>query len=100
MPRVSVLIVTLLGGVNLRNCLISLKRNHFKEYELVVVINGGRKDIEKEVHNVISGAKILFLKSNLGFAAGNNEGLEKCLGKYILFLNDDTVIEPDMFDIL
>src|SRR3989338_4958404 len=100
MPRVSVLIVTLLGGVNLRNCLISLKRNHFKEYELVVVINGGRKDIEKEVHNVISDAKILFLKSNLGFAAGNNEGLKKCLGKYILFLNDDTVIEPDMFDIL
>lgn len=35
--------------------------------------------------------------SNLGFAKANNLALEKCSGKYVLFLNPDTIVPADCF---
>ncbi len=37
---------------------------------------------------------------NLGFSAGNNVGLRAACGRYILFLNPDTVTHEKAFDIL
>jgi GT2 family glycosyltransferase len=39
--------------------------------------------------------KVIELSENMGFAEGNNRGLEACQGQYIVTLNNDTKVEPD-----
>lgn len=94
-PLVSVLIVTLRGGENLKKCLLCLKKNNYKHYEMVVVNNGGGIKINREVREIYPHAKLVNLKENAGFAKGNNTGYKYCKGDYILFLNDDTFVTPD-----
>lgn len=99
-PLVSILIVTLRGGGNLKKCLLSVGKNNYKNFELIVVNNGGGIKIEQEVKEIFPRAKLVDLKENTGFAKGNNIGYKSCRGKYVLFLNDDTVAKPDFLEIL
>ncbi len=99
-PLVSILIVTLRGGENLRNCLTSIRNNNYNAYELVVVNNGGVQRINQEIKKIFPQAKIINLKENAGFAQGNNIGFKYCKGTYILFLNDDTIVTPDLLKVL
>jgi N-acetylglucosaminyl-diphospho-decaprenol L-rhamnosyltransferase len=41
--------------------------------------------------------QFIFNKENLGFSKANNQVLNQCKGKYILFLNPDTILPEDCF---
>ncbi len=41
---------------------------------------------------------VLVNQHNTGFAAANNQGVEVATGRYFLFLNPDTRVEPDSLD--
>lgn len=99
-PLVSILIVTLRGGENLKKCLTSIKKNIYKPYEMVVVNNGGGIKIKNEVNKIFPETKVVNIKNNTGFAEGNNTGFKYCRGKYILLLNDDTIVTPDFLQVL
>jgi GT2 family glycosyltransferase len=47
-------------------------------------------------------AKIVWVKNsaNVGFGKGNNQGLEKAKGKYVLLLNSDTKVAPDTLQVM
>ncbi|MFA5828092.1 MAG: glycosyltransferase family 2 protein [Candidatus Shapirobacteria bacterium] len=59
--------------------------------ELIVVDNYSRDNSLKEIAK-FPFIKIIKNKSNLGFGKANNQGINKALGNYLLFLNSDTVI--------
>lgn len=99
-PLISILILTLKGGKNLKDCLLSIQKSDYPYYEIVIVNNGGPPGIIKEVKEINPIAKIINLKENKGFAQGNNIGFKYCRGKYILFLNDDTIVTPDLLTVL
>ncbi len=99
-PLVSILIVTLRGGENLKRCITSIKNNKYNAYELIIVNNGGGSRIVEEVKRIFPQAKIVNLKENTGFAKGNNTGYKYCSGKYILLLNDDVIVTPDFLKVL
>jgi GT2 family glycosyltransferase len=42
--------------------------------------------------------KLIVSRENLGFAGGNNLGIRACQGDYILFLNNDTEVEPGFIE--
>lgn len=66
------------------------------EWELLVPDNGSTDNtitVLKEKN--YPGLKILENKENLGFSAGNNVAAKQARGKYVLFLNPDTVVEKD-----
>jgi GT2 family glycosyltransferase len=42
--------------------------------------------------------KIVLNNFNLGFCAGNNMGLLNARGEYVVFLNNDTFVEPDWLE--
>lgn len=87
---VSIIIVNWNGGEIFRNCLKSLKKLKFKDYELIIVDNGSTDGTEKlaTIRN----------NENLGFAGGNNQGFEKARGKFVWLLNNDTLVEPDILN--
>lgn len=72
-------------------------------FEIIVIDNASRDNsIEKiknlRIKNDNVSLKIAENKENLGFAKANNIGIGLSSGKYVLFLNSDTVVYKDTLD--
>lgn len=80
-----------------KNCLNSVLASKTDKYKIqIIAVDNGSCDgsvqmIRKEFPQVI----LVDNKENYGFARGNNDGLLKAKGKYILFLNSDTKLFPE-----
>ena len=60
--------------------------------EVIVVDNGARQDNESHFKEIYPSLKYIRSDKNLGFAGGNNLGIQHATGDYLLFLNNDTEI--------
>jgi GT2 family glycosyltransferase len=96
-PRVSIVILTALGPTHLRECLTSLRQQTYPadRVEVIVVDNGSTEDPTPEVRAGFPGARVIRNETNVGFAAGNNQGAAAATGEFVIFLNDDTRAHPD-----
>jgi GT2 family glycosyltransferase len=96
-PRVSIVILTALGPTHLCECLDSLRQQTYPadRVEIIVVDNGSTEDPSEVVHARFPGTRIIRNQTNIGFAAGNNQGAAAATGAYVVFLNDDTRVHPD-----
>lgn len=96
MKDLSVIIVSYNTKDFLKNCLLSIIQNAPKkiDFEIIVIDNhstdGSLDLIEKEFPNVI----LIRNEENLGFSKANNIGVRNSKGKYVLFLNSDTIVYP------
>ena len=70
------------------------------QIELILVDNGSSEDNGNSFKHHFPNLKYIRSESNLGFAGGNNLGISKASGDYILFLNNDTELTPYMIDML
>jgi GT2 family glycosyltransferase len=97
LPKVSIVILTALGATHLRECLESLRAQTYPgdRVEVIVVDNGSAEDPADEVLARFPGARVIRNETNIGFAAGNNQGSAVATGDYVAFLNDDTRAHPD-----
>jgi len=95
-PKISIVIVTYNNLHYTQACLNSLFRyTEYPNYEVIIVDNASHdetpeylKKVEKENINVT----VILNKENRGFAGGNNDGLRIAKGKYIVLLNNDTIV--------
>ncbi len=97
-PLVSITIVNWNGGEVFADCLKSLTKLTYPNWELIVVDNGSTDGSEKLPSNYklqITNYKLIRNRVNLGFAPANNQGVKCAKGKYILLLNNDTKVTPD-----
>ncbi len=99
MIPLSIIIVSFNTKEITRKCLLSLKKNFGKyplEHEIIVVDNNskdGTVGFLQELEKKYSGnLHIILNNKNLGFGKGNNIGLKKSLGKYVLYLNSDAIV--------
>ena len=66
--------------------------------EVIVVDNASQKDEASEIKNRFPWVIVVRSDRNLGFAGGNNLGIKAAHGKFLFFLNNDTVIhQPSDF---
>ncbi|HLE50264.1 MAG TPA: glycosyltransferase family 2 protein [Patescibacteria group bacterium] len=61
--------------------------------EVIVVDNASSDGSQAMVAGQFKQVKLVRNKANLGFARANNEGYKVARGKYLLFLNSDTVVK-------
>ena len=60
--------------------------------EVIVVDNASSDDSVENVRKIFPKVKLIENNDNLGFAAANNQGIEIAAGRFILFLNSDTIV--------
>lgn len=91
------------GGDVYEKCLRSLENITYPNWELIVVDNGstdGTADLSLDHKFNIPSCKLIKNKFNVGFAPANNQGYEISKGKYLLLLNNDTLVEKDFLNIM
>ena len=68
--------------------------------EVIVVDNASKEDETTIIAEQYPHIKIIRSSQNLGFAGGNNLGIKKANGKYILLINNDTYFKDFNIDSL
>jgi len=103
-PKVSITFVNWNSKADTFNLIESLKKINYKNYEIIVVDNNSKEDIDKDFKKKYSKtATLIKNKKNLGLAEGTNIGIREGLkrdSKYILNMNNDMVVEKDFLNIL
>ena len=60
--------------------------------EVIVVDNASTQDEATEIGKRYSQVKVIKSDKNLGFAGGNNLGIQAAHGKYLFFINNDAIL--------
>lgn len=99
-PNFSIIILYWNNDKYINRCLNSLDAQTFRDFEVILLDNGSEKPFNKELLQVFAGLIIKFfrLPENIGFAAGNNMGVEYAKGKFIVTLNADAFPEKDWLE--
>jgi GT2 family glycosyltransferase len=95
-PFVSIIILNYNGERYLDNCLASVLKNDYKNFEVVLVDNASTDlSIKNAMQTFGSDTRVKLVQSqkNLGFSGGNNLGFAHSKGDYLVFLNNDTVVD-------
>ncbi len=106
MPKVFVIILNWNRFDDTFACLKSIDEARDDTYELrVVVVDNGSTDGSKEKLQKLVFKKIkpefVLNAENFGFAKGNNKGIDYALqngADYVCILNNDTIVDPDLFE--
>jgi len=64
-----------------------------KSLEVIIVDNASTQDEASEIERRFPHITVIRSDRNLGFAGGNNLGIKAAHGKYLFFLNNDTLLE-------
>jgi GT2 family glycosyltransferase len=97
MTRISVIIVSYNTKEILLNCLRSLhSQGGNVDLEVFVVDNVSTDGTVAAVRAEFPQYRVIANETNVGFSGANNQAIRMCSGRYILLLNPDTVLEPDV----
>ena len=95
----SIIIVNYNVKYFLEQCLCSVKKAIEKiEAEIFVVDNNSNDGSLNYLQPKFSWAKFIINEKNEGFGKANNKALSLAKGKFILFLNPDTIVAEDSFE--
>lgn len=67
--------------------------------EVIVVDNASTQDEATELEKRYPQIIVIRSDKNLGFAGGNNLGIQAAKGKYLFFINNDTILRPQTSDL-
>ncbi|MCW4047204.1 MAG: glycosyltransferase family 2 protein [Candidatus Bathyarchaeota archaeon] len=96
-PLVSIIIVNYNGRKSIEKCLNSVLKTNYAKFEVVFVDNGSIDGSIEFAKNFVADSainmRLIMNQENLGFAEGNNIGVQNSKGKYVVFLNNDTIVD-------
>ncbi|MEM3485433.1 MAG: glycosyltransferase family 2 protein [Candidatus Methanomethyliaceae archaeon] len=102
--KVFIVIVTYNGLDDTLECLNSLRNVNYSNYSIVLVDNGSTNESLEQFRRLVSSnVYLLENNENLGFAKGNNVGIEFALSMgadFIMLLNPDTVVTENVLSVL
>ncbi len=90
-PKVSIIIQNWNGENHIKDCLDSVFKQDYKDIE-VVVVDSASKDRSLEIIKMYKKVKLIALPQDKGAPYANNLGVKSSTGKYIMLLNNDTIL--------
>lgn len=93
-PKVSIIIPVYNQFSYTYLCLCALLENSGDVPYEVILADDGSTDFTKEIEKIVSGVRVVRSGSNLGFLKNCNYAAGKAKGEYLLFLNNDTQVQP------
>lgn len=100
-PLVSIIVRTCGRPNVLKETLISLRNQTYKNFE-IVIIEDGKNVSEKMIKEEFGDLNIVYksTETNVGRSKVGNIGMELAKGKYLNFLDDDDLFYPDHIEVL
>ena len=94
-PLVSIIILNYNAGKLLLNCVESILKSDFKNYEIIVVDNNSKDESHLICKEKFEEIKLIENSQNFGFCEGNNIGAKNAKGEFIIIINPDTTVTPN-----
>lgn len=81
----------------LKPCLESILAIDYSQFEVIVVDNDSNDNSEDFIKQAFGkdGCIKCIRNSENNYSSGLNIGLKNCIGKYVVFLNNDVTLDPD-----
>jgi cellulose synthase/poly-beta-1,6-N-acetylglucosamine synthase-like glycosyltransferase len=71
-----------------------------KGWQIIVVDNGSDVDMRPSIDGRFDGVESIRSERNLGFAAGNNLGLRRAKGEFVVLMNSDVLARAEVLESL
>lgn len=94
-PKVTIVVPTLNAGASLAECIDSLQKQSFRDFEIIVVDNSGKQLVQPD-----TVFKVIFNNTNVGFGAAINQAFQLSRAPYLATLNDDAAAHPEWLESL
>src|SRR3954452_20888236 len=91
-PLVTIVVVTFNSLPYLAECLASVGKQSYPNWELVVIDNASTDGTVESLQSRGTG-NVIFNQRNSGFAAAQNQGIKRSAGEWVLALNPDVVLD-------
>lgn len=99
-PKVSVVIPNWNGLKLLKVCLPSLKKQSFRDFEVIIIDNGSTDGSVEFVKKNYPEINLIILEKNIGFSPAVNLGIKMGKGEYFVLINNDTKVDKDCLKML
>lgn len=93
-PLVSIVILNYNGGNLILNCLESVYKTKDISFEVIVIDNNSKDNSQNNCKEKFPNITLIQNKENIGMGA-RTIGIKEADGDYIVFLDYDTVVEPN-----
>lgn len=97
-PLINIIILNYNAGDLLLNCVESVFKTKYDNYEVIVVDNASKDNSYNRCKEKFEKIRLIENKENLGYCEGNNVGIRQAKGDFIVILNPDTIVEPTWLD--
>ncbi|TAK11327.1 MAG: glycosyltransferase family 2 protein [Anaerolineae bacterium] len=99
LPAVSVVIPTYGRAALVQEAVASALAQTYTDIEIIVVDDGSPDNTESVLQSLAGAERIRNIRqANAGPAAARNRGLREARGKWVAFLDDDDLFEPDKLE--
>ena len=95
---VSIVILNYNAGDLLLDCISSIFKSNYKNFEIILVDNVSKDQSHKKCKEKFPNITLIENSENLGYCEGNNVGLQKVNGNFVVILNPDTLVDPYWLD--
>jgi glycosyltransferase involved in cell wall biosynthesis len=97
--KLSVVLINHNAKKHTANCISSIVEKTSKAHEIILVDNSSDKNLQ-DISQNFPFVKRVQNDKNHGFARSSNQGIKLASGKYIILLNNDTVLKNNALDIM
>ena len=94
-PSVSIIILNYNSGSLLLQCIESIFKSDYGDYEIIVIDNASKDNSHKKCKEKFPHIVLIENKENLGYCEGNNLGIKRSRGDFLVILNPDTIVDKN-----